>query len=407
MRNVVVTREGEEWFISDGTRVGSPSEAIDHLRAHAGHEEFPLLVTVVDGPETYHLEIPEEGSPRQVDGELDGNDHSAGWIALPRRWWILAVALLVLIVGAALLVPLFNGPAAGTSHAKDGATASAAPSATPGSVQWTIPDGKKLVGSTNDLIVTYQGGKLSLRDALTGTEQKFGPFDVQGEPVRAVGPDLIAVQLGNDKVLVVGSYNSRNIVDGVIQGRGTRPVIVSKDQRKYLSLSDADNGIKVLAPVPSGETVLGAIPQGVVFATTDSVRVGDTKPVKMTAPTTDAKVTAWIAVTNETVTAVWGNTVVIHDLRTGAILDQTPESDQKTTFDQGVVVSNGKTVSGKTFVNLCDGYAVISGQVWCPSPSGDWTSGSARLPEKPTAVGSSWWIDSKGNVRTLVKGSGQ
>ena len=404
--SVEVRRGGDAWVLPDGTRAASPQEAMAWLREGRADQEFPVLVTVVGDQEPYKLRLDSEGMAVLVQEGQDENLFRRVWAPVRRSKWGLALAIaLVLVLAAALLIPLFTGGA--NSPETPGEDARASPSADAGDVLWTIPEGANLLGSTGDLVATYQGGKLSLREGQTGAEQKLGPFGVPSQPVRVLGPELIAVQFNDDKVLVVGSYDSRSTVEGVIQGRGTRPVIVSKDQRKYLTLKEADSDIKELKAVPAGESVLGALPQGVVFASADSVRVGEAKPIKMAAPTEGAKVSAWVAVTNETVVAEWGSTVVIHDIKTGAILDQAATEGERTTFDQGVVINGGETVSGKTFVNLCDGYAVVSGQVWCPSPSGTWTSGSARLPEKPAAAGSSWWIDSKNNVRRLVKESSQ
>ncbi|MGX5718030.1 hypothetical protein [Arthrobacter sp. MAHUQ-56] len=404
--SVEVRRDGDAWILPDGSRAGSPQEAMAWVREGRAEHEFPVLVTVIGDQEPYKLRLDSEGMAVLVQEGQDENLFRRVSAMFRRSRWALALAIaLVLVLLAALLIPLFAGVISNPGTPSEEASASPAPVA--GDVLWTIPGGANLVGSTGDLVASYQAGKLSLREGQTGAEQKLGPFEVPGKPARVLGPELIAVQFNDDKVLVVGSYDSRSTVEGVIQGRGTRPVIVSKDQRKYLTLKEADSGIKELRAVPAGESVLGAVPQGVVFASADSVRVGEAKAVKMTAPAAGARVSAWVAVTNETVVAEWGNTVVIHDIRTGAVLDQAPIGGERTTFDQGVVINGGKTVSGKAFVNLCNGYAVVSGQVWCPSPSGTWTSGSARLPEKPAAAGTSWWIDSKNNVRRLVKGSGQ
>lgn len=413
--SVEVRRDGDAWVLPDGTRAGSPQEAMAWLREGRAEHEFPVLVTVLGDQEPYNLRLDAEGLAVLQEGQ-DENLFRRVWAMLRHARWglpasrvsvpvlalVIAVVLLLLV---ALLIPLLAGGASNPETRDEDVSAS--PAAEAGDVLWTIPEGANLVGSTGDLVASYQAGKLSLREGQTGAEQKLGPFEVPGKPVRVLGPELVAVQFSDDKVLVVGSYDSRSTVEGVIQGRGTRPVIVSKDQRKYLTLKEADSDVKELRVVPAGESVLGALPQGVVFASADSVRVGEAKAVKMTAPTEGAKVSAWVAVTNETVVAEWGNTVVIHDIKTGAVLDQAPTEGERTTFDQGVVINGGETVSGKAFVNLCNGYAVVSGQVWCPSPSGTWTSGSARLPEKPAAAGSSWWIDSKNNVRRLVKESGQ
>lgn len=396
-----VRSEGGSWVLADGTRAADTGQALGLLRAGRAAEDFPILVTIVDGDSTYRISLDADGSRTLVDGGQDEKSLRGRWAALPYRWFLVGGAAILL---AALLVGLlFIG---GRNQPPTPSLKVSEAPAVAGDVLWTIADSANLLGGNSELVATYDNGKLSLRDGMTGTEKNLGPFEVP-KPSRVLGPDLIAAQLGDEKVLVVGAYNSRSSVQGVIQGRGERPVIVSKDQRKYLTLKDADSDVTALRPIPSGESVLGGLPQGVVFVSADSVRVGDGKAVKMTPPTNGSKVTAWIAVTSETVVAVWGNTVAIHDLNTGAVLDQVPEGSERTSFDQGVVISNGKAAAGRSFVSLCNGYAVVSGQVWCPSPSGVWTSGSVRLPEKPAAVGSSWWIDSSGNVRRLVKESGQ
>lgn len=394
-----VRREGDAWVLEDGTRTDSTKATLELLRSSRTAEQFPVLVSVADGQETYALKLGADGTATLVEEGQDAKTGQRIWAAMRGRWWAIPAAATLLL--SLILVPTLAGsdekPADPESEGGDS-------TAIAGDVLWTIPDSAKLVGSTADLVATYEAGKLSFREGRSGTEQKFGPFEVPSQPTRVLGPDLIAAQL-EDKVLVVGAYDSRATVEGVIQGRGVRPVIVSKDQRGYLPAKDADNGVTQLQPVPEGESVLGGLPQGVAFASADSVRVGDGEAVTMAAPTAGAKVTAWVAVTTKTVVAVWGDTVAIHDLKTGAVLDQTTGGAEPTGFDQGVVIANGKTVSGETFVNLCDGYAVVSGQVWCPSPSGDWTAGSARLPEKPEAAGESWWADTEGNVRRMVKGN--
>lgn len=395
-----VRREGESWVLADGTRTTSAKATLELLRNSRTAEQFPVLVTVTDGDETYALKLGADGTATLVEEGQDAKTGQRIWTAMRERWWAIPAA-------ATLLLSLFLVPALAGSGEKSAAPESESgesAAAVAGDVLWTIPDSAKLVGSTADLVATYDDGKLSLREGRSGTEQKFGPFEVPSQPTRVLGPELIAAQLEGNKVLVVGAYDSRATVEGVIQGRGVRPVIVSKDQREYLPVKDADNGVTKLQPVPAGESVLGGLPQGVAFASADSVRVGDGKAVTMTPPTAGAKVTAWVAVTTKTVVAVWGDTVAIHDLKTGAVLDQTNEGAEPTGFDQGVVITNGKTVSGETFVDLCNGYAVVSGQIWCPSTSGVWTSGSARLPEKPEAAGESWWADADGNVHRLVKG---
>lgn len=391
---------GNPWTINgETTAARNPKEAVAQVLAMA--KRFPVLINVHDGDETIALVMDKSGRTRSVEGAenlpipitpaeaskkltlTEGADAPVATDKTQRR----NITPLRMVGAAAVIVALGAGATfafAGSGKEQQPHNSAASPKPTATANGWKLPGGQDAIAILGDRIITAQGTNVRVLDAKTG-KQVGESYQVQKPAqIRSIeGTTASAFEVGSGRVVVLRG-GVAEVVEGVLNARGTEPVVV-----RDADVSTA-GGLKL--PLGARQSVLAAAAESVVLFQSPSTVVLGKRSVVLKAPKAGAVIKQLIGATEGRVVVVWAlgaaRWLTIHDSGSGApILHEAIGSDVVTVRAGIVWIGAGKYLAGERIEPLCEGGAQVNAIIICPTSKG-WESAdhSMQFPERPNVV---------------------
>ena len=427
---------GNPWTINgEPSPASNPQEAVAEILAVT--KRFPARINVHDGEQIIALEMDKQGrtkpassDPEEIPGEdiqesapvptpapvsvgavpppppadqaepAAAGEEPAEAQAEPRRKITplrvagAAVLILALAAGAALTLPGSDDD----PRQDDSAAAAAAPTAIPDAGGWLLPQGQEALAVLGNRIITAQGNTVRVLDADTG-EPVGESYDVPDpEQIRFIeGQAASAFDPGAGQVIVLRE-NSAKAVEGVLNARGTEPVIVQGTD--YV---DAD-GTK--RPLMATQAVLAATDEDVVLIESPGKAIIGDRSVDLKAPEPETAITQLVSATDSRVVVLWsrGETRLLttHDVGSGEAVLKEDIAAAEVTVRSGIVwIGADRYLQGDRIEQVCQGFKQVNATIICPAADG-WESAAdgRRFPELPEAVSKTYSITA-GTVTNL------
>lgn len=412
---------GNPWTINgEPSQARSPQEAVAEILSLT--KRFPARINVHDGEQIISLELDKQGRTRPVSSDnLEGNLGTSTQDAVPapaaavtappaptepasteepaetdrRKITPLRVAgavalILALGTGAALAFP-------GSDNEADPAAATT-PTPTPTSSGWKLPGGQDALVVMGDRIITAEGTTIRVLDAETG-EQVGESYDVPNpEQIRFIeGQTASAFDTGAGQVIILRE-DSLKAVDGVLNARGTEPVIVQGSE--YFTADGAKR------PFTATQAVLAAVDEDVVLIESPGKALIGERSLDLKAPEPEAAITQLVSATDSRVVVVWSRgdvrLLTTHDVGSGEAVLKEDIGAAEVIVRSGIVwVGADRYLEGDLIEQVCQGFEQVNATILCPAAEG-WESatGGGRFPELPEAVSKNYSVTA-GTVTNL------
>lgn len=253
---------------------------------------------------------------------------------------------------------------------------------------YEIPSEENIVSLSGTYLVGSQDTELKVTDVLTGKSVLQESVTIDPDKLRAQsyqGNTLI--DGGKGKVLLLRN-GKQTALDGVLNTRGTVPVIVSQDFKKYTVIGEDPQ------EVPKKSSLLGATEKNLLFvkAPAKIEYSKDGRTVSIAPPAEGAKLTAWIAGTENRAVTVWSKDsttwLIVSDTKAQGktvLTEEIPNPDA-VSYSQGhVIVSEERYLENDQLHNLCKPGKWIEGNRWCED-NGQWTYKDQTLTKEPELI---------------------
>lgn len=415
---ITITQQERGWLLSDGTRLAhqdaSPVEVIRQVHGYAISKKFsfplelnvttkegttiPLLVQV-NGSTTQNPKTQETGethaeeennspldkkAPHDVEPQQGTGSHRSDENKVHR-----AKILAPMGMGLVALLLLGGCTAYFLAQPKDdeGENAATAPAtqSTEQPIIYEIPEDEKDVSLAGTYLVGSQDDQLKVTDVLTGKSVLKEGVTISPDNLRAQSyRGKTIIDGGKGKVLLLHNGKQESF-DGAMNTRGTVPVIVSKDFKKYTLIGQSEKEI------PEKSSLLGATDKNLLFVKSPAKieYSKDGRTVEVEPPTKNAKLAAWIAGTETRAVTVWKKDsttwLVVTDTQNKGktVLKEEIPNLQAVSYAHGhVIVSDKQFLEDDRLQNLCEPGKWIEGNRWCEE-NGQWSYKDQSLTTEP------------------------
>ena len=421
---------GNPWTINgEASSARNPQDAVAEILSLA--KRFPARINVHDGEQIIALEMDKQGRTRPASSGLEeilGEDTTEPSSApaaatvqpvpptppaisqsaedlpdlaktddeqrrkiTPLRVTGAAALLIVLAVGAALTFP------GGDDETQPEEPAVAAtPTATPG--QWTLPGGQDALAVLENRIITAEGSTVRVLEAETG-KQVGESYDVPDvEQIRFIeGRTASAFDTGAGQVIVLRE-DSAKVFDGVLNARGTEPVIVQGSD--YFTADGTKH------PLKTTQAVLAATDEDVVLIESPGKAVLGERSVDLKAPEPETAITQLISATDSRVVVIWsrGETRLLttHDVGSGDAVLKEDIGTAEVAVRSGIVwIGTDRYLEGDRIEQVCQGSKQVNATIICPAGDG-WESvaDGRRFRSLPEALSKTYTVTA-GTVTNL------
>lgn len=414
---------GNPWTINgEASTARNPQDAVTEILSLA--KRFPTRINVHDGDQIIALEMDKQGrtrpassAPEETLGEAtpatamptaaptataaapaEPNEAPTGTGEQPRR----KITPLRVTGAAALILCLGTGAALAFPGSGDKPEEPAAAAAEPESTHsgWKLPAGQKALAVLGNRIVTAQESTVRLLDAETG-EQAGESYEVPNpEQIRFIeGQTASAFDAGAGQVIVLHE-GSVSAVDGVLNARGSEPVVVQGSD--YFTADGTKYAIK------ASQAVLAATEADVVLIESPGKAVIGDHAVELKAPAPEAVITQLISATDSRVIVVWASgdrrLIATHEVGSGEAVLKEDIGAAEVIVRSGIVwIGSDRYLEGDRIEQVCQGSQQVNATILCPASEG-WESvaDGSRFPELPEAVSTTFTVTAGTvtNVRT-------
>lgn len=251
-----------------------------------------------------------------------------------------------------------------------------------------IPAAQSPVAMVGERIVTTEDGKLIVTDINSGENKLEEPFEVDEDQLRSQSTQSVTVIDGGKGKVLTLTGDKEERLNGVLNTRGTSPIVVSQDFKKYTQPGSPEKD------VPKNSAVLGATEKNVLFvkapATVEYSEDGRTAAVE--APEKDAQLTAWVSGSEERVVSIWAKdkktwlvVTSTTDTAKNVLTEEIPDAKAVTYSEGNVIVSDKKYLDHDVLTEICDPGTWVNRQRWCQENS-QWKNGQETLDSKPEII---------------------
>lgn len=425
MKNqIAVTQQENGWMLDTGHRLthqeAAPVEVIRQVHGYAISKKLPFplelnistkegtlipLILQANGstaknPKAFHqldesveTEVEENAHPRERKEEsLDKENHPAtGSTRAPESKAKKKRILVPLGIGSVALL-LLGGCTAyvlTSSHTEDSEkSAVATASETTPKTLYEIPETEKVVSLAGTYLVGSQDDQLKVTDVLTQKSVLKEGITINPDNLRAqTYQGNTVIDGGKGKVLLLRNGKQKSI-DGVMNTRGTVPVIVSKDFKKYTMIGQTTK------EVPEKASLLGATEKNLLFvkAPAKIEYSKDGRSVEIEPPSQGAKLKAWVAGTEDRAMTIWGKDsktwLVVSDTQNKGktvLKEEIPKADAVSYIQGHVIVSEKQVLENDKLQPLCEPGKWIDGNRWCED-NGQWKYKEQSLTQEPELI---------------------
>lgn len=419
VQKLTATQRERGWYLADGTYLtayeSAPVEVIRKIHEYAviNSYSFPVCLEIQNHNSTsFYLSLSHTGAvevaqapenPSEFEESVEVLEAEEGTIEIHQIFPTLASERVYTgsepekngrkkaLIGLSLIaVLLLGGGIALTALNKEESSAAPKTQATTEEEKplFEIPSIQSPVSMVGNRIVTIEGGRLLVTNIKNGENELEEPFEVDEDKLRSQSTETVtAIDGGKGKVLMLTGDKEENI-SGVLNTRGTSPVVVSEDFKKYTQPGETEKD------VPKNSAVLGATEKNILFvkapATIEYSKDGRSAQVK--APEKDAKLTAWVAGDEERVVSIWAKdkktwlvVTKTKDTVKNVLTEEIPSAKSVAYIEGNVIVSDKKYLSHDALTEICDPGTWVNRQRWCEQ-GGQWKNGQETLESKPEII---------------------
>lgn len=404
---------GEPWTINgSASQVSTPKDAIAEVLSIA--KRFPVRIDVHDGEQTISLEMDKNGRTRPIEAVEDeaSTENAISAVVPPMptqapltgatseqsqeettgkkrnlkalRVGGIVAAVVVLAAAATIALIGLDKDHKPNDSVDPAANTTASMSATATATGWKIPEGQDVIAVLGKNVITAQGTKVRVLEAVSGSQVGMSYEAQKPSQMRSIeGKTASAFEVDSGRVVVLRGGGAE-VIEGVLNARGTEPVIVRD--------ADVSTAAGPKVSFSDKQSVLAANSNSVVlFEGPDTVVLGD-KRVTLTAPEPGAVIKQLISATDSRVVVVWssGSTRLLttHDIESGSpVLHEGIGSDEVTVRAGIVWVGASKYLAGDLIEPVCAGGEQVSTIIICPVSDGwESTDHTLQFQAKPQVV---------------------
>ena len=407
---------GNPWTINgESSTARNPQDAVTEILSLA--KRFPTRINVHDGDQIIALEMDKQGRTRPVSSALEEiKGEGIPTPAMPTATPILTAAeptetderprrkiTPLRVAGAAtLILALGTGAALAFPGPGDEPEEPAAAAAEPESIHsgWKLPAEQKALAVLGNRIVTAQESTVRLLDAETG-EQAGESYEVPNpEQIRFIEGQTASAFDGGAGQVIVLHEGSVSVVDGVLNARGSEPVVVQGSD--YFTADGTSHALK------ASQAVLAATEADVVLIESPGKAVIGDRAVDLKAPAPDAAITQLISATDSRVIVVWASgdrrLLTTHEVGSGEAVLKEDIGAEEVIVRSGIVwIGSDRYLEGDRIEQVCQGSHQVNATILCPASEG-WESvaDGSKFPKLPEAVSKTFTVTAGTvtNVRT-------